>query len=282
MHKRHSFVLVALWLLALGFTGCKRHKLQKSTAPAVTITDSAGPTEIPAPPRIEMPRNAGDEEKVDVAEIDFPYFVSRSKVSFKSKESSIDNADLNIKIRKDSLIWFNVGQFGITGARGLITRDTVTIVDVLHRSYVKFSFDTLSARFGIDLNFDLLQSIIVGNMPLKKKPRKVSKDPDYFIIRQDAGKVLVDNYIGNKDRKLRKLKAVELRTNNTLNLTFDHFTALNDYLFPYTSLITLDKQNPVSGATYQTVIELRHKKVEITDQTQTFPFSIPSRYSRKF
>ncbi|MEB3029831.1 DUF4292 domain-containing protein, partial [Parvimonas micra] len=85
----------------------------------------------------------------------------------------------------------NVGQFGITGARGLITRDTVTIVDVLHRSYVKFSFDTLSARFGIDLNFDLLQSIIVGNMPLKKKPRKVSKDPDYFIIRQDAGKVLV-------------------------------------------------------------------------------------------
>ncbi len=272
----------ALWsLLVIGTlltVSCKRQRLNRPL-PA-PVTDSTTVVAVP-PSRDSATLETSRDEKIDVAEIDFRYLVSRSKISFRSKDQKVDNANVNIRIKKDSIIWLNISLLGISGARALITRDQVTVIDNVHKEYSQFDYPTLSRRYGIELSYDLLQSIIVGNVPLKKKPRKISKDPDYFIIRQEAGKVLVDNYIGKQDRKLRKLKAVEPQTNNTLNLTFDNFTALNDVLFPYSSLITLDLQSGTDRQPYQTVIEIRHQKVELTDEPQTFPFSIPAKYERK-
>lgn len=270
-----------LWsLLGIGTlltASCKRQRLARPTPPP--RADSTAVVTLPARDSVTVENDR--DEKVDVAEIDFRYLVSRSKISFRSKDQKIDNANVNIRIKKDSVIWMNVSLLGISGARALITRDQVTVIDLVHKEYSQFDYATLSRRYGIELSFDLLQSIIVGNVPLRKNPRKISKDPDYFIIRQEADQVLVDNYIGKQDRKLRKLKAVELRTNNTLNLTFDNFAVLNDMLFPYSSLITLDLQSGTDRQSYQTVIEIRHLKVDLTDEPQSFPFSIPAKYERK-
>lgn len=267
--------LVTSTLLA---TSCKRQRLNRPTSPPRAADSTAV---VPVPSADSLAQGTSRDEKIDVAEIDFEYLVSRSKISFRSKDQKVDNANVNIRIKKDSVIWMNVSLLGISGVRALITRDQVTVIDLVHKEYSQFDYPTLSRRYGIELSFDLLQSIIVGNVPLRKNPRKISKDPDYFIIRQEAGQVLVDNYIGKQDRKLRKLKAVELRTNNTLNLTFDNFAVLNDMLFPYSSLITLDLQSGTDRQSVQTVIEIRHQKVELTDEPQSFPFSIPAKYERK-
>ncbi|MFT4032616.1 MAG: DUF4292 domain-containing protein [Siphonobacter sp.] len=262
--------LLSICLMVVLATGCKRHKLHKSQTVLVQKDSvSTGPPEIPRESKVPAA-----PVTVQVADIDFKYLVSKAKVSFKSKANSIDNADLNIKVKKDSIIWFNAGQFGITGARGLITRDSVTIVDVLHRSYVTFGYTQLSARFGIELSFDLLQSLLIGNLPFKDSSQKITQEMPYWVIHQNTGDIQIDNYIHDQDRKLHKLKAVQAQTNNTLTLTYDQFTAVNRFLFPYLSSINLQAAN-------ETTIELKQKKVELTDQPQTFPFSIPTRYERK-
>ncbi len=238
------------------------------------------------PPAVDsvavLPSRPGiSEARANVAEIDFDYLTAKSKISFKSPEQSIDNASVNIRVRKDSLIWVSISKLGIEAVRGLIGRDSITILDKIHREYSVYDYPTLSKQFNFAMNFDLLQALVVGNLPLPKRPaQKVKNERDYLLLRQSEGKVLVENYIG-ADRKLKKLLVTEQPTKNTLRLDYEDFSSLNDFLFPYTSLVTLDYQSKVDGQFYQTLLRIKHNKVELTDKNPGFPFTIPASYERR-
>jgi len=132
------------------------------------------------------------------------------------------------------------------------------------------------------MNFELLQALIVGNLPLPRRPvQKIKNEREYLLLRQSEGKVLVENYIGEQDRKLKKLMLTEQPTKNTLRLDYEDFTSLNNFLFPYTSLVTLDYQSKADGQFYQTLLKIKHSKVELVDKNPGFPFTIPANYQRR-
>lgn len=222
------------------------------------------------------------DPKLNVDQIDFDYLVAKSKVSFKSKDQDINNANVNLRIDKDSLIWLSVSGVGIEVARAIIARDSIVVLDKIHREYSVYSYPELSQRFNFALNYDLIQSLVIGNMPLPQNPaQKIKNERDYLLLRQREGKVLVENYIGEENRKLKKLLVVEQPTKNTLKLDYEDFNTLNNFLFPYTSLITLDYQSGSDGHFYQTLLQIRHNKVELTEKNPGFPFSIPAKYRRR-
>ncbi|GAB4038173.1 DUF4292 domain-containing protein [Spirosoma jeollabukense] len=223
-----------------------------------------------------------EEARSNVAEIDFRYLTAKSKISFKSRDQDIDNANVNIRVRKDSLIWMSISKLGIEAVRGLITKDSIVIIDKIHREYSVYDFPTLSKQFNFDMNFELLQALIVGNLPLPKQPaQKVKNERDYLLLRQSEGKVLVENYIGQQDRKLKKLMVTEQPTKNTLRLDYEDFTSLSNFLFPYTSLVTLDYKSKTDGQFYQTLLRIKHSKVEMVEKSPGFPFNIPANYKRR-
>lgn len=279
----------------LSQAGC-RHQRIKSVPPAILLTaDTLAMSQPPvsatiiAAPGDPTPPTAGtalarpgiDEARTNVSEIDFTYLTAKSKLSFKSQTQDISNANLNLRVRKDSLIWISISKMGIEAVRALITRDSVFIMDKLERRYAVYDFPALSRQFNFEMNFDLLQALIVGNLPLPKRPaQKIKKERDYLLLRQSAGKVLVENYIGEADRKLKRLMVTEQPTKNALRLDYENFSALNNFLFPYSSLVTLDYQSQTDGQFYQTLIQIKHNKVELIDKDPGFPFSIPAKYQR--
>lgn len=292
--------LVGLLLISLLVSeGCRRQRImqQASSPPTADTTrvvsapaplDTVSTTPTPTTPKVEAPqteprtRPGIEEARANVAEIDFRYLTAKSKFSIKSKDENTDNASMNIRVRKDSLIWFSVQKLGIEAARGIATRDSIIILDKIHSEYSVYDFPTLSRQFNFDLSFDLLQSLIVGNLPLPKRPaQKIKNERDYLLLRQSEGKVLVENYIGEDDRKLKKLMVTEQPTKNTLRLDYADFKALNNFLFPYTSLIMLDYKSDADGQFYQKLLQIRHSKVELVDKSPGFPFSIPAKYVRR-
>ena len=294
----NKYFLIALLLSALlNASGCRRQHLahsggsRLSPSPSVARNDSSvavSPVQSLDSSATAGPNSPGqsrpgiEDARANVAEIDFSYLIAKSKVSFKSPEQDIDNASISIRVRKDSLIWVSVSKLGIEAVRGLITRDSITIVDKIHREYSVYDFPTLSRQFNFNLSFELLQALIVGNLPLPKQPaQKIKNERDYLLLRQSEGKVLVENYIGEEDRKLKKLMVTEQPTKNTLRLDYEDFTTLNSFLFPYTSLITLDYQSKSDGQFYQTLLRIKHSKVELVDKNPGFPFTIPASYQRR-
>ena len=277
--------LYVFLITAISLTSCKKQASkmhQKSDS--LIVADSLKPIIIDTlhfTHNIDSVENQVSAIKVD--EIDFLYFSSTSKIRYKTATES-QNAQINFRIKKDSLIWFSISGFGIEAVRGIITKDSLFAIDKLHREYYKFDFASLSQRFNFDLSYNVLQSLVLGNMPLKKRGKNkfVKKENDYYLLHQEEGKVMIDNYIGDQNRKLKKLQLTNNdQSENKLVMTFNDFQMINNHVFPYESLITLGYQSVKDQKFYETLVELKHKKVEFSDVPFSFPFSVPANYSPK-
>ncbi|MES2794487.1 MAG: DUF4292 domain-containing protein [Bacteroidota bacterium] len=278
---------VFLVVFVVVFSSCKKQRAKTPVNEEIVIvSDSLVTDSMAVETPVEAPiKNTVDTEvdEIKINEIDFLYFSSNSKLRYKTATEN-QNAQINFRIKKDSLIWFSISGFGIEAVRGIITRDSLFAIDKLHREYYKFDFISLGSNFNFDLNFDILQSLVLGNLPLKKKGKNkfVVRENDYYLLHQEDGEVLIDNYIGEQNRKLKKLTlSKEEQVQNKLTMTFDDFQTINEHIFPYESLIKVDYQSTKDQKFYETLIELKHKKVEFTTEPLGFPFTIPPNYTPK-
>ena len=292
----NKLVVALLAGTLLGQAGCRRQPARSAAPAVVMVVDTvliSQPAAQPPAPVTASPvastaaattaqvRPGIEEARTNVAEIDFRYLTAKSKLSFKSQTQDISNANLSVRVRKDSLIWVSVSKVGIEAVRALISRDSVKIMDRLENRYTIYDFPTLSRVFNFEMNFDLLQALLVGNLPLPRRPaQKIKNERDYLLLRQTAGKVLVENYIGEGDRKLKRLMVTEQPTKNALRLDYEDFNTLNNFLFPFSSLVTLDYKSQADGQFYQTLIQIKHNKVELVEKDPGFPFTVPARYGR--
>jgi len=286
MKVNFSFCIALISLALLSLSACHRQR-QKSKDKSETDTLAviqADTLSIPKtdPISVIKPNEEPEEIKVNIENVDFKYLTAKSKISFKSKDQDIDNANVSIRMQKDSVLWLQIVVGPIEVVRGLITRDSIQIIDRHNKAYYQYDFASLSQKFNFQLSFDLIQSILVGNMPIPKKAgERFKKENEYFMLRQNEGKISLENYIGEQNRRLKKLLVTEQPSKNSLTLNYEDFTQLNNYLFPYTSLIQLDYESKQDQQRYQTVFRIKHQKVELSEKILTFPFSIPAKYEKK-
>lgn len=86
---------------------------------------------------------------------------ANTSVSFDDQSLSFNT---HIRIRKDSAIWISATiPPGIEGARMLFTNDTVQLIDRLHSTYYKGSYQYLDTLFNTHLDYATLQALITTN-----------------------------------------------------------------------------------------------------------------------
>lgn len=218
------------------------------------------------------------DTKEAIEDLSFKYLKAKSRVVWKSGNNQ-DNYTVDIRVKKDSLIWVNISQAGISGAVGKFTRDRLQFYQKISSEYMDMTYDSLSTILGFRVNYTLLQSLIVGNQPFKKNNTRVIRENDNIIIKQNEGRIKIDNMVG-PNRKLKKLLLNDVPTNNTLVMDFAEFTNLNQVVFPYSSLITLDVKNK-ENRIVNTVISIKYSKVELMETPLEFPFRVPAKFLNK-
>ena len=271
----------------LFFASCKRQQINKSAS--IPSTDSVNVTVIIPPiiadstvvsiPNTQVKVAENEEDKVKIDEIDFKYLKAKAKVSFKSPKES-QNVNVDIRMKKDSLIWMNISALGFSVASALFDKDVVKFYDKFHGEYNEYTYSAFAEKFNFNITYDILQSLIVGNRPFKKNKSRVVRENEYYLLKQEQDRVLIDNYIG-ENKKLKKLLLTQEDTNNKLTLDFDNFTMLNQYLFPNSSLITVDYKSNEDQKMYQTVVNIKHTKVELLNTPLEFPFKVPEKLLKK-
>ena len=91
----------------ISFSACHRQRQKSQTqsptdSVAVVQADTLVLTKIDTL-AITKPNSEAEEIKVNVENLDFQYLSTKSKISFKSKDQDIDNANVTIRMRKDSV-----------------------------------------------------------------------------------------------------------------------------------------------------------------------------------
>ena len=215
--------------------------------------------------------------KID--EIDYEYLSSKSKFQYKN-ENQLINATLNTRIKKNEKIWFSIRVgFGIEGFRGLITKDEFKLIDRVNKRVTISTLKIIEKEFKIKLNFEQIESILVGNLLYKiSESDKILREGNIYKIVQQNESIQTQNIVSTKTSKIEKLIFFDEFTNYLLTVDYDDFKPLGKLLFPvkhsYTSISYTDNTSvPVI-----TNIIFKYNKVSRTNKALKFPFKIPSKY----
>jgi len=219
-----------------------------------------------------------EDYKID--EITFDYFTLKSKISL-VEEGSNQKATALIRIRKDSLIWFNLsGSLGIQGMRGILTKDSIKVLDRLNKEFYQYNYEDLSKRFNFELNYDLLEAMILGNLPYHTNlSDSVELINNYYVLKQKDGNLTITNYVNPINRKVVKVNLVEQINQNKLTLDYNNFQSVETRVFPFYCNILLiynrDEGKMERG------LNIDHVKVEFPEKPLRFPFNIPNKYEKE-
>lgn len=223
---------------------------------------------VPTPPKT-----------ISIEEIDFGYLHGKAKMVFKDDQRERE-VKANIRIRKDSVIWMTFSVVGVQGGKALINQDSITIVSTVDKEYYVFTYAELSKRFNFEINYGVIQSALLGNPILAKKPEdEIGREGTFDVLLQRAGSVAVKNLINSTTRKLEQVELSETTSTNSLKVSYSNFQPVGERLFPYNGIISIFYKTP-NGIVNNT-ISFEYNKAEVGDKELKFPFNIPKRYDRR-
>ncbi|MTI29264.1 DUF4292 domain-containing protein, partial [Xanthovirga aplysinae] len=205
-----------------------------------------------------------EKKKFELRELDFDHLSTKAKIKY-SEGSKTTRATANIRMKRDSIIWFSiVPALGIEAARGMITRDSLVFMNRIDKTYSIMDYASLSEKYNFRIDYNMIQSILVGNLPLGKTDGdRIKRRQDYYIIKQNNGTLKVENYISAHTMKLNSVHITESPGKNTLDLEYSDFKMVdNEYVFPFSAFISLNYQAK-DGKPLNTEINIEHNKTEI-------------------
>lgn len=265
----------SLVFLALIFTqfSCKRSKIQKSIAelPKAEI----GNDELM---KTDSLASQPEEIELEISESSFEYLKLKSKIDFQSENLS-QSFPANVHIKKDSIIWISVS-VGIEAARCLITTDSILFMDRINRKYYCLSIPELSEQFNFEFNFGLLQSLLIGNLPFKKKNNDlVVLNSLYTSLFQQANNIKIENQIDNVNRKLTTILAEDIGGKSKLGISYSDFTEeVNGQVVPHAIFAKIDVIK--TDKTKTSTLDFKHTKIEFSENELRFPYTIPKSYEK--
>jgi hypothetical protein len=214
-----------------------------------------------------------------IEEIDFEYLHGKARMILRDAKKERD-VKANVRIRKDSVIWMTFSVIGVQGGKALINKDSITIVSNVDKEYYVFDYAELSKRYNFDINFNVIQSAMLGNLISPRETGdEVAQETSYFLLKQNKGTINVANYINSASMKIEKVEMKEGNTSNSLVINYANFQPLSNKLFPYNGTISLFYKT-LSGVLNTTII-FEYNKAEVGDKELKFPFNIPKRYVRR-
>lgn len=251
-------------------------------------------------------------ELVSLHAFDFISLNGKMSVSFNSQEQS--NAfKVNLRMREDSAIWVSITPaLGIEAARVLLRRDSVFLIDKIKNRYYVGGYEALDTLLNYYAEFRVLENLLVGN-PIEINPdekyntsveglnyvlttktkRKLRKSIEPIedltgayrmgVVQgrklekakakyDDEDLILKRYYIRPGDFKVVRAKIDDIAYGQSLKVEYDDFEEVDGQSIPMKIIIE------VSAPDQSAKFELQYTRIRI-NETQTYPFKIPSKYT---
>ncbi|RUA32183.1 MAG: DUF4292 domain-containing protein [Bacteroidetes bacterium] len=217
------------------------------------------------------------EEEYALEKFDFEYLQAKSKIRFSSPDKSLSSS-ATIRMKKDSVIWISVSPiFGIEAARGFISQDTIVFMDRVNKDVYRYNYESLSNTLNFEVNFEMVQSIILGNQVFDfKRDDNFSKKSGELKIEQNRGRFELETIAATENRKVKAMKVREIPDGSKMEIIFSEFNIVAEQAFPFSTNVEIISKGTKGEET--TNVEINHSKVEIGDNSLSFPFSVPSKY----
>jgi Domain of unknown function (DUF4292) len=271
---KNKFLFVAvIAVLLFGFSSCKTHK---------KIVLNNGKCLLDFKNSKTLTTNLKANE--------FKFNWLNAKMSVESDiDSSSNSFSISLRIKRDSVIWMSISKLGIEGARVLITKDSVRLINRIKNNFFIGDFAYISKLVNTELDFEMLQSLLVGNsVEFYDEEEKIKPGIDncqytlgtirkYRLRRIEKGKELKEPaqsiYLVPETFKIAHILFYEFNPDRSFDAVFDNFEKKDStQLFPMKMSYIIKAQKIVK-------LDLSYTKLTLNEE-QSFPFKIPENYER--
>lgn len=204
---------------------------------------------------------------------DWTYFSSKVEVEMIDKGNTI-NATAHIRMYRDSLIWISAGMFGIEGYRMLITKDSIVVLDKLHKNYSVVKRADFGNVTSVPLSVTQIQNLILARPVYALNLYEIAKNDSLNLqIFFNQDKFKTNHHYARQYLTIDSTTVKDNSTGNSAKAQYSEYSVIEGKNFPIKNHITAfsDKQN--------FDINLQHSDVDFSTQL-TFPFNIPSSYEK--
>ena len=200
------------------------------------------------------------------------HFSDRINIDYVSGDGQEMSGTLSLRMRNDSILWFSVSvAFGIQVAKGIITRDSVLVLDMYHKEYLRMGIGDLSTMIGAAVSLRELQNMIVSN-PIFDTVyyTKDTQSGAWFSSTAAATNMLFTNSVGNIDSSV----IAETGKNRQIKVIYEGEQKSGAFAVP--------RQMRITAFGDKNTVRLQAAFTNPSDAViPSYPFSIPAGYTQK-
>lgn len=249
--------LSVLFLFVLCITSCKSKKFVSETA-----DKSLNVRQIIA--------------QQQLAEPDFTTLASRIQVNY-DDGSSKQRINVNIRMKKDEIIWITASVLGITVAKALLKPDSVSVYESVSRTYFEGDYSLAKDWLGVELNFQQIQALLLGQSTVELKPSQLYKSIS-------DNKYILEPRLHNLDYK--QSLAIYPSNFKIANQSIEKFGQRRIFTLDYGTYQKVDGSYYPVDINFQNIdndkimrLHLHVRKVDVNPNL-SFPYRIPNGYKQ--
>ncbi|MFM2286070.1 MAG: hypothetical protein RLZZ543_1567 [Bacteroidota bacterium] len=250
------------------------------------------PTTTIHPPVVEnkavsIPSYSPDSLSKALFAADVPLKWFSAKVSANTDIDKQSNSfSANLRIKRDSAIWMSISPaLGIEVARAYITPDSLKFINRIDGTYFKGDYRYLNELLQIEVNFKMVQSILLGNAYLHYSVENYISDRENAdlvlstlkkrrIRREnelDIPQILTQEiWFSSLKNKIIRMEMQDYRPVRKFGVNYLDFEQVEEWLLPNRFSITAQAAKTVK-------IDLEYSRMTVNKELN-LPFNIPDNY----
>lgn len=213
-------------------------------------------------------------EDFDPNYFEYNYLSAKSRIVIEDPNGRTTRGTLNLRAKKDSIIWFSITPgLGIEAARGIVTLEDIKIKDRINGKDINMTYDQFEESYGIKLSLMLFQNILFANVPYEFSYRdRLIRVGKTFELFQQRENVNFRSIIGTNHGKVMELESKSKTHTGKVSATYPEFKDIKSQPFAHKVLIKLLLDLPNRSAS-NTLVNLEINRVDLSDDPITFPFN---------
>ncbi|QLE01166.1 DUF4292 domain-containing protein [Galbibacter sp. BG1] len=206
-------------------------------------------------------------------ELDFKTLSGRVKIDYSDGENA-QGVTVSLRMKKDEAIWMSAP---LSVVKVLITPTRVSFYNKLDNTYFDGDFSYLNSILGTDLNFQMVQNILLGQavFNLKNEPYYAASVANKYQLKPETQSTLFKTLflLEPSNFKIDLQQISQPEKNRLLSIEYKNYQDVDGKVLPNEILIlAVDKD-------HRNRIEIEYNNVDF-DREVSLPYTIPNGFKQ--
>jgi hypothetical protein len=210
-------------------------------------------------------------EWVEATKVPYTWFsaTGQGKIDWEGERFS---ARVNVRIRRDSIIWVQISKLGFEVGRMLVTPDSAFFINRLERTYGRYNTKAFLKEYNVPADFEMFSSVFTAGAYMPKGIQASHMEDDGSLLFLSGSGMQARHWFDGSSLLIRSL-VTDPKAGEWASAYSDYKRTQSGFTVPF------KRQNTLIVDGQPHIFDLEYSTLEI-DTPLEFPFSIPSHYEK--